>query len=240
MRIVSWNCKNGFDEMKAKTIGDAYKDADIFIIQECRRTDIYNFKDNWKFKNWYGDDQEYSDLGVAIFSKKYEIKFSEEFNRNYRYVVPYNVDTGKITFTLFVVWTKPIDKYYDENVTEAVNFSGYKNIFDGNIIMIGDYNTGYSEETEEHKNRYKNLNEKLGLKGLVNCSPSDKISEMTFFSDRTKKEYVNDFCFVSKNLSSNKIDYKTDKNWEEKNGIKRWNGLSDHCPIIVDITFSLP
>jgi len=235
MEIVSWNCKNGFDVTKAETIGNAYQDAAIFVIQECRRTEIYNFKNNWKFKNWYGDDQEYSDLGIAVFSNKFEIKLTEEFNRNYRYVVPYKVDAGKIKFTLFAVWTKPIDEYYDANVTEAINFSGYKNIIDGNVIMIGDYNTGCSEKTEEHKNRYVNLNKKMEPKGFMNCSPAEKIYEMTFFSDRTKQEYVNDFCFISKNLSSSLEKFGTNKEWEEKNGIKRWRGLSDHCPIIVDL-----
>ena len=119
LRIVSWNCRNGLSINKAKVILAEFPDVDIFVIQECKREDIYAFEHDWKFKNWHGDDQEYSDLGIAIFSRKYEVEFTKIFDRNFRYVVPYTVKTDIRSFTLFTVWTKPVPVFYDKNVTRA-------------------------------------------------------------------------------------------------------------------------
>ena len=186
------------DEEKANTIRELYPDGDIYVIQECRRTDIYNFKDEWKFKNWYGDDQEIkSDLGIAIFSKNYKIEFPNVFNRNFRYVVPYKVTGNKKSITLFIVWTKPGIPDYDKNVIQAACSPECKDILN-EAIIIGDFNTGYIEEYQE---RYTSLCK--GLIGFKNCA-SGKPEEFmkTFYSVNKKKMYLNDFCFVSKNLFS--------------------------------------
>ena len=49
MKIVSWNCRNGFDDIKASAICKYFPKTDIFVIQECRRNDIYALKDGYKF-----------------------------------------------------------------------------------------------------------------------------------------------------------------------------------------------
>jgi exonuclease III len=232
MRIVSWNCKNGFDEVKAKAIWDAYQDVDIFVIQECRRTDIYSFKSDWKFKNWYGDDLEYSDLGIAIFSRNHKVEFTDHFNRKFRYVVPYSVTGDKKPFTLFTVWTKPVQFKYDENVIKAI--SEYQAFIKGDAIIIGDFNTGYIEKYPE---RYKNLCE--GLDGFKNCA-SGKPEEFkkTFYSFKEKEMYLNDFCFVSKSLYDSIKEFDVHEDWRKNDyGQKSWRDLSDHCPILVDINF---
>jgi len=235
MKIVSWNCHYGLDERKAKVLWDTYPDAEIFIIQECRRTEIDSFDFDWKFKNWYGDDQEYSDLGIAVYSKSHVLNFTKEFDRSFRYVVPYHFETPIIKLILFAVWTKPIHFHYDENVIKAVNSPLYKELFNNNVIIIGDFNTGYSKNPE-HSERYTKLNIGLEEKGLKNCAPPDKVSETTFFYDRNTQEYISDFCFASSALIKLGINYEPHtEGWQNLNTIKRWKGLSDHCPIMVEI-----
>jgi exonuclease III len=235
MRIVSWNCRNGLTELKAKALigNERFKKTDIFVIQECRRNEIDAFGLNWKFKNWYGDDLEYSDLGIAVFSKTHELEFTQNFNRELRYVVPYKVkdkEKGK-TFYLFAVWTKPVPYSYDDNVSKAIILPEYKDYFN-NAIIIGDYNTGASEKKPEH---YDNLLKKLA--GFKDCSPDNsKVFKETFYYDRNKMLYINDFCFISETFQNvGKIDFEVYNKWDYNTyGQKRWNG-SDHCPIIVDI-----
>jgi exonuclease III len=232
MRIVSWNCHYGLDDLKAKTLLDTFPDADILVVQECKRTDMDAFKRAWKFKNWYGDDQEYSDLGIAVFSKELKINFASVFNRNYRYVMPYTVVSGERLLTLFAVWTKPVPFYYDENITKAVCSSEYQNLVNGDVVIIGDFNTGY---VEEHKERYNDLVN--GLKGFKDCADDNpEKSKKTFYYDRKRKLYLNDFCFVSESLHNN-VKFSVHDEWEiNDNNQHRWNG-SDHCPIIVDFDF---
>ncbi|MDR0312098.1 MAG: endonuclease/exonuclease/phosphatase family protein [Treponema sp.] len=235
MKIVSWNCRNGLNEIKAKKIYEAFSDADIFVIQECRRTDIDAFKCDWKFKNWYGDDQEYSDLGIAVFSKEFKIGFSDEFNRKFRYVVPYIVSKGEKFLTLFAVWTKPVPQYYDKNVVQAIEYYKTKEFLKGNVIIIGDFNTGYNENTKETEKYYSDLLE--NLKDFKNSSlgkPEEFIT--TFYHNRGNKEYLNDFCFVSENLFAG-VKFHVHNKWEVNDyGQKRWNG-SDHCPISLEFDF---
>jgi exonuclease III len=234
MKIVSWNCRNGLGRIKAKIILEKFPNADIFVIQECKRKDIYAFECDWKFKNWYGDDQEYSDLGIAVFSKNHALEFCTPFNRNFRYVVPYKIKTDKNSLALFAVWTKPVPLYYDKNVTQAVSLPEYKELITNNAIIIGDFNTGYSEDHPEY---YSDLCKNLtGFKNSAYEKPEEY--KETFYSFSKKKLYLNDFCFVSESLYSNGIKIEIHDDWTTNNyGQKIWRGLSDHCPISVDFDF---
>jgi len=234
MEIVSWNCHNGLGINKAKVILAKFSKADIFVIQECRREDIYAFECDWKFKNWYGDDQEYSDLGIAVFSRNHEIEFTDAFSRKFRYVVPYTVKTEK-PLTLFTVWTKPVPFYYDKNVTQAICSTEYKDLINRDVIIIGDFNTGHSEEHPEY---YSDLCGKLNR--FKNCaSGKQEESKKTFYSYKMNKLYLNDFCFVSEALYTNIQEIKIHDDWKENAyGQKSWCGLSDHCPISVDFNFN--
>jgi exonuclease III len=235
MNIMSLNCHNGLGKHKATIILKEFPKADILVIQECKREDIYAFDFDWKFKNWYGDDLEYSDLGIAVFSNSYDIEFSDVFNRKYRYVVPYTVKTDKKTLTLFAVWTKPVPYYYDENVTKAVYLPEYKELISSEAIIIGDFNTGHSEEHPEH---YSNLCKKL--KGFKNCTLGKPEELMETFYSNKKKPYLNDFCFFSESLytSTKEIKIEIHNDWKENSyGQKSWRGISDHCPIVVDFDF---
>jgi hypothetical protein len=204
LEIVSWNCRNGLGMNKAKIIFTKFPDADIFVIQECKREDIYTFVYDWKFKNWYGDDLEYSDLGIAVFSKNHEVKLTDTFNRNFRYVVPYTIKIDEKLLTLFAVWAKPVPVPYDKNVTQAVNSPEYRELICNNTVIIGDFNTGRSDDYPE---RYDDLRE--NLKDFKNCTLGKPEELKNTFCSNKNKMYLNDFCFVSEDLYTNikKIKY---------------------------------
>ncbi|MFP3041702.1 hypothetical protein LQZ19_07750 [Treponema primitia] len=238
LKIVSWNCQNGFNKEKQDVIVNAYPDADIFVIQESKREDVGILKSDFKYKNWYGDDQEYSDLGILVFSKTCKIEFTDEFSRKFRYVVPYKVTTAieKRKIILIAVWTKPVPVFYDKNIVDAIHWPEYKNITTDNVVIIGDFNTS---SNDEHPERYSDLVKNLA--GFKNCAlglPEE--AKKTFYSISKKKLYSNDFCFISEKFNNGikNMTFKIRDDWEENEyGQKRWKGLSDHCPIVVDFEF---
>lgn len=233
MKIVSWNCRNGFSETKKKAIleSEKSKDTDIFVIQECKREEIESFGDSWLFKNWYGDNLE-SDLGIAVFSKL-KMKFTDDFNRNFRYVIPYEIYTEDNVYKLFVIWTKSSNHgsfYYDKNVIEAVDWYHKKELLK-NAIFIGDYNTYAKNEAE-----LEFLEKKLIL--LDNCSkyPKEKSFRLEHTYIHTNNETgIDDFCFATRDIAE-KAYFKVYGLNKTQN--KYWND-SDHSPISVEFKINI-
>jgi len=237
LKIVSWNCKYGLSKEKAATFLEAFHDAEIYVIQECKRMDVDIFKNDWKSKNWYGDDlDEKSELGIAIFSKTWKIEFTNEFNRNFRYVVPFRISKNNKSFVLFAVWTKS-HKYgpynYDENVTKALNTPEYKKLYDEGAIIIGDFNTASNDTDNTHIKYYENL--VSGLNNFYDCANETEIHKTTFRDWRGL--FRNDFCFITNEFPGKIINYKVHDDWEDKEGQKCYPYLSDHCPISVVFEF---
>jgi exonuclease III len=221
MKIVSWNCRNGFSEPKQKII--SYYDADILVVQECKKEEwkkIYPPDDSHSV--WYGEDKD-NVRGVGVFSKdKYKIqRFDDsEFNKGFRYVVPYRVNDGKKPFILFVVWmteSNGKDGYHD-HLFKALEY--YKTDAKIPQLFIGDFNTGANSKNTW----YTNLETHLNAKQLFNCAKGNDQKELTFFGHQG--HVIDDFCFASAEIANN-ANCKVIDTLEFKS-------LSDHCPIIVD------
>ena len=243
MRIMSWNCHYGFGAkrekyLKIKEIKEIKEQPpQILIVQECTKIDFDSVKDEWEYKNWYNDDQKNnkSEIGVAIFSHGYKIGFTELFNRNFRYMIPYEVSKdAENIFTLFTVWINPIiDNTHHKHFFDAVKYYNEQKMLDKRSIIIGDFNT-----FAKNDNDLKILENEL--EPLVNCATNTKYREThTYYHGKDKdgkdKTGIDDFCFASKDIADEiKITIPDDK-WDNKqNKDHRWNGLSDHRPIIVD------
>ena len=233
MRIVSWNCHYGLNLQKLNTVLEY--SPNILLIQECRKNDFDVIKSNWKFKNWYNDDlnQEESELGIAIFSNEYKIAFTDIFNRNFRYVVPYFISNSKCNLTLFAVWIKPLminqSKDYKKPLYNAVKYYYDNKMINNNTLFIGDFNT-FAKDEKGLENLRKNI------PPLENGAKNSKenYKETTYYHG--KNNYgIDDFCFASNDILK-KIKVSIPKGWDkEKRKDFHWKGLSDHRPIIVDI-----
>jgi exonuclease III len=243
MKIVSWNCGQGFTGDKAVQILKCH--PDILVIQECREDDyntiVHNTSFGFKKENsdWYGDHIEAKadpkkDLGVAVFyTKPITRKFIEK--NEYRYVLPYSIPSEKQPFILFAVWTK---KYKNENnktyedyhepVFNALEVESYKELLKEKTpaIFIGDFNTG-SVLGSGNEKWYKGLKEKFCKEKFYNCA-TDQEWAPTFY--RGNGSWLDDHCFATEGLYKNVISFSI-------GNPKYWSGYSDHCPIIVDFDF---
>lgn len=231
VKIVSWNCQYGLCKDKASIIDKAFPDADIFVIQECRKSDIGSFQFSCKYKNWYGDDlDEGSELGVGIFSKTHDVEFTKAFDRDFRYVVPYKVKLSNAkSFILFAVWTKSGERgcfNYEKNGFEAVRSTMYKELLGGNAVTIGDFNTFAKNDEERIKFEDK-------MKPLANCADKESQGKNTYHHAGNNTDGIDDFCFASQSMIETKLEYIVHADWKDERGEKLWPGFSDHCPISV-------
>lgn len=224
---MSWNCqyewekKQGFSSEKFASI--SMYDFDILLIQECTKKEFDAVKRSFTYRNWYCDDSEDSVLGTAIFSNKVAFEFTEKFNRNFRYVIPYKLLLNEtVSIDLYSVWIKaPFDgkQNYAKVLVDALDY--YQP--DGRTIFIGDYNVG---SNDEHPERYEELIREFGKYNLMNASTGTEFEfTNTHWNASTKKQYQNDYCFCSKDISVKAFEIPKHDEWEK---------ISDHCPIIVE------
>jgi len=231
MRLITWNSNMAFRK-KYKSI--MQYDPDIVIIQECEnleKIDFVEIKRPLIDSIWVGDN-EFKGIGIFSFSNK--ISIADFYNPEFRYIIPFKVDD----YYILAVWAMD-DKENHENryiaqVWLAINY--YENILHKNrIIIIGDFNSNKiwdkKKRIANHSNVVKYL-DKFKICSVyhrVNNEEQGKESLNTFFMHRNEnKGYHIDYCFLSYELLDKIVSFEIGK-------YNDWKGLSDHCPIILDL-----
>jgi len=260
LRIVSWNCHYGFYGEKTKVLKEY--DADILVIPECREMDMEESGYVEKYRDWWGDHKEATDnsgnvnkkndLGVGVFWKDGitvtqlpQWKETLSKNNDFRYLIPYKVEGNFELFTLIAVWTKnkmdvcdPLD--YVQKAHAAVDHYKSIGLLDGLVILIGDFNSNSIWDNCYRKEyNHSALVKKLKQMEIKDCSGSfEKYNTYYYYYNSKEYSVVDDYCFASaKMYKSAKFSVPDSDKWISENGKKRWRGLSDHCPIIIDFTF---
>jgi exonuclease III len=252
MKIVSWNCCNGFNKDKTKEFIEILKDSnnypDVLIIQECTQKDYEDSEfDN---KNWFGDGKD-SYKGIGIFSNKYKIERTLEHNINFRYVVPYRItditDKNK-NFILFSVWTKNVccDYPYIGQIYGAINYPGYRRLLNDHVVIIGDFNANKIWDNDNIKINNPTFSEVVNIlneKGIhslyhkfFSCEYGGE-KHWTHFNSGQKKYYHIDYCFSTDDMKPTNIILEDEQNWEIVKESKKWKKLSDHSPLIAEFNF---
>jgi len=236
MRIIEWNCQGAF-RLKNKEILDLK--PDILIVPECEQENKLQFglltPQPYDFL-WYGDTGK---KGIAIFSySNYKFRLLKEFNPDFRYIIPLEVNDGKNSFLLFAIWAmdnkqNPLARYIGQ-VWNAINY--YQTILGENSILIGDFNSNQIWDTKDRVANHTdvvNFLMELNIESLYHKQFGEehgKESLKTFFLYRNiEKPYHIDYVFASGNIIENgyNLILEPSENWIDK---------SDHIPLILDVS----
>jgi endonuclease/exonuclease/phosphatase family metal-dependent hydrolase len=261
MKIVSWNMnywrntERKFDnviEWKRNCIEylKNEKNVDFYLLQEINPFKLFEKMPNQYFFSMPDYNILYHELksellfdgrsdnfwgNAILFNKKYsveknniDIKKKYYYGRNAIMCYDFKLPNRK-TFTIINVYNK-INHAYNSKYTMWEYFkkdADIQNIIKrNNTILAGDLNTFAKKDN-------KNLEILEELKPLINCAKEQY--KRTYY-DGAKNGYgVDDFCFASKDIVDKiNVTIPEDKFDDKQDKDHRWNGLSDHCPIIVD------
>ena len=212
---------------------------DILIVPECENENKLKFGKLTPTPNdffWYGNNEN-KGIGVFSYSDDYKFKINEEFNSNFRYIIPLSV-YGKKTFNLFAIWTmntpQNLRNRYIAQLWKAVNH--YDLLLKEDSILIGDLNSNkiWDNEKPQRIGTHSVVVDLLKAKNIYsiyhkyfNEEHGEETRPTYFFHNKESKSFHIDYCFASLKLLSN-ISYSMGT-------YNEWIKLSDHVPIIVDV-----
>jgi exonuclease III len=227
MKIVSWNCNLN---LAKKFVHLEAIDADIFIIQECEKLKEDYFP-NAKFF-WTGRIE---NKGLGIIIKNKSALLDPIHNPNFINFLPIRSDEIKI----MGVWAYNHRAVkFGDNVSgktiEAINH--YKNwLVEDQMpsVFAGDFNNSVIWDKSKNDNNFQNINKKLESFGFLSTYHSltgdvfgDEDKPTFFHTKNILKQYHIDYIYLkSSEATSVKVGEYHD-----------WIKLSDHVPIITEIT----
>ncbi|MCX6679304.1 MAG: endonuclease/exonuclease/phosphatase family protein [Methanothrix sp.] len=225
MKIVSWNCKMAFRNKLNYVQGF---NPDIVVVPECE-----NFGKQTTKCIWFGENRS---KGIGIFSySDFEIELSPDYNASFKYIIPLIVK-GPTNFNLLAVWAMndsiDIRKRYIGQVWLAINY--YKELLEGPLIIIGDFNWNKIWDAKPKYPLYGNLIDVIEIlkdkeiKSAYHSFYEEEFGKETrptlFMHHNKNKSYHVDYCFASKNFKLENVEIGEYSDWAKK---------SDHMPLMI-------
>lgn len=237
MKLITWNCQGAFRK-KADTI--LKLKPDILVVQECEHPDKLIYSSNILEPTafyWHGDN---NNKGLAIYSfSDYKFTLLQQFNPEYRYVLPFNVEGSDGTFTLFAIWAMDNKKNYKARyigqVWRAINY--YLNVFNDSTILIGDFNSNKTWDSSNIGGSHSDVVAKLASRNIFSAyhrhfeiDQGDELHPTFYLQRNQNKPYHIDYCFASEKIINKLQDVEVGR-YEE------WSVYSDHSPLIINFNF---
>ena len=211
---------------------------DILIIIECEHPDKLKFTADLPKSTdhlWFGKNQH---KGLAIFSYgDYRFKVLEDYNDNYKMIIPIAVTGGHFEFNLFLIWAyNPDDKEgkYITQVWKAIKH--YDDLLnDRPTMLIGDFNSNTIWDNKKHRlGSHSEVVKQLEDKGIFSTyhfhhnQKQGTEKHPTYYMYRHKdKPYHIDYCFASRDMLA-KLQSVDIGEYDS------WTQFSDHVPMIIN------
>ena len=139
MKIVTWNCRQGFEGKAGHIFAES---PDIAVIQECSRRSAEVPAFDGYCGYWIGDKQS---RGMAVFWKRgWKVKpLWEPQELDPRWIVPFRV-AGAKRFTLIAVWACAVAGKRRASYVGQIHRSLEEHpewFSPGPVVMAGDFNS---------------------------------------------------------------------------------------------------
>jgi exonuclease III len=218
---------------KAKAILDY--DPDILIVPECESPAKLKFPSDVRSPAdvlWYGSNP---NKGLGIFSySKFRFRQLDEYNPDFRFVIPLKVTDSKRSFDLYAIWANnPDDREgrYITQVWKAVNY--YSDLLKNNqSVLAGDFNSNTIWDRPRRKGNHSTVVQALAAKNIHSAyhyhlkQEQGKEQHPTLFMYRKQlNPYHIDYCFAP-------TSYLSKLKSVEIGDYSKWCHMSDHVPLI--------
>lgn len=220
MRLATWNCARGPLARKREAL-DALG-PDVVVMTEASPPDA-----SMRDVLWFGEGR----FGVAMYARPpYRVK---RLRRALTVPCVYPVAViGPVCFTLIGVWTWPAPTYKSALVNGLDAYRGIR----GARVVAGDFNGNVDFDKPRGRMKWSHCFDRLAEEGLVSAYHRDRTfgrepDATHYFLWREERRFHLDYCFVPRQwtITHASVGSYTD-----------WKTLSDHRPVIVDVTVDVP
>lgn len=219
-----------------KKINSVYKyDADIIVIQESESVDKIpsDLLLSYPHQIWEGENK---NKGILILTKEnINIKINEKYKKEYKYIIPINVETNKSEFCLLAIWAQDdkLDptKQYIGQIWLALH--DYIDLLNQKCIIVGDFNSNSiwdngTKKIANHSQVVSFLNQ-FDIKSIYHQNHNARHGAETIKTLAFRKNLLNlyhiDYCFASRHFyNESSIIIGDFSDWIDK---------SDHVPLII-------
>jgi len=209
---------------------------DILIVPECEHPDKLKFTAGTPVPTdilWFGTNQ---NKGLGIFSySDFRFKVIDTHNPELRMIIPIEVTSGEIDFTLYAIWANnpnDPDGQYTEQVRKAIDYYDQQ-MTNQQTILIGDFNSNTIWDRKYKSGNHTNIVRTLEEKGIYSAyhqyhrqKQGEEKHPTLYMYRHNDKPYHIDYCFVSQDFAD-KIQSV------EIGDFDYWTQYSDHVPLIV-------
>lgn len=236
MRIVSWNCRRGFDEKAGAFLGLR---PDIGIVPESCESPLIAQPGLFEAAvphQWTGH---YSQKGLGVFSPGADRlkRIDPEKSNIGDHGLACSVTRAGVTTGVVGVWTIPGAGSGDRYLTAARSIVDRYTAFlkSGTAVLAGDFNVSGRTALRELAEFARHLEERFGLVSAFHSHRGISIGTESvgtlWWRGSEQDAFHCDFVFVPKKWKLLHVEVGTYADW----GAEHASARSDHAPVIVDV-----
>jgi exonuclease III len=229
LRLVSWNCQMGLRGAKLEAL--LALEPDVAVVQECAERDALALEAEGFRTLWVGGNP---GKGLAVVARpRFELAVDGCHDPALAWFLPVDVRGGELDFRLLAVWSFGLRTTTAKRWALDRSLGHYAPFVAGvPAVVAGDFNHHPIWDTPSRPvfRRAVDVLERAGLRsawhGLHGRAHGDEGCGTFYWYRHEDKPYHIDYCFTSGDLAVRSA---------EIGAATSWLGLSDHCPLVVDL-----